>query len=472
MNNPVPLTPAEVPGDGYRLHGKSEKRIHLDPDGITIEWFRTTRPVVRAIFEDEAPERYAEVLEGVLEVGAIAYQRAGSRVDLEHLASEVAHLEAALGQAAESVQTRLATEVQGGLGSLAATIEGLVGPGGKLGSMLDPDAPGGIATGLTEAVRDVAGAERESLAKLLDPRSPTSPLAVVGEQLRSVGEGIERLRVDLAAERASASGRAEEAARGTAKGRSFEVELLGALRELAKAHGDLVEYVGDTAGIDGRKLGDVLVSLCPAELGGAEVKMVVEAKTGRTGLTQLRRDLAGARQRRGAVAGIGVYGSEEVMPSGAAPLTELSPVDLAVLYDPASGDREALRIAYRLARILALQATRTSEQGHVDAVGLRADLAEARDRVTAVCRLRAELTRLASAVTGGVEGIKARLADLGQELSSVLERMESRLSGPTPAGKLRQQANGSVARAMSTRAGTGGDFPVEEPTEVWVEEGR
>ncbi len=403
--------------------------VHLEPNRLVIDSFSTSRTPVVATFCSEDAARHPALLGAILEIGALAYGRAGTEADLSHLTGEVAHLEAALGQSSEAVQQRLAVEIERGLLGLVSKVEEVVGPDGLIGRLLDPNCPSGLSIAVVEAVRSATGAEREHLAALLDPRSPVSPLAVLGDRLKGVQDGLAQLRVDLVAERAATAARETEAERGTQKGRAYEVDLLVALRTIGKSFGDIVEPTGDTAEVDGRKLGDYIV-IVPADGSVRETAFAVEAKASRCPLGELRRQLAGARQRRGAAAGLGVYSQDGYMPTGSAPLTQVGPVDFACLYDPRSGDLQGLQFGYRLARITALAAEARQVGGDLDKEAFAADLAEAGSRLASLSGLRRELTKVANGLTSGIEAIKVRLGEHTRELAGILERMEQRLADP------------------------------------------
>jgi hypothetical protein len=410
----------------------NDASVRVEGDRLVVDGYVTRRPGVVALFSDEAPDRRVQLLDSVLETGALAHGRASNQADLDRLGREVERIQMSLGASATAVQERLATEVQRGLEDLAKRVDGLVGEDGTLCQLLDPASPGGLAIGVADAVRHAASAERTRLAELLDPTSPTSPLRVLGENLRVVSDGLGQLRVDIAASKAADSARSEEAARGTARGAVFETDLLVALRQLGKVHADTVELVGSTPeGVSGSKRGDHLVTISGVDHGG-DATFVVEAKSGKVGLTEMKRQLAQARERRGAAAGLGVWASEATMPTGTGPIVELSPVDVGVVFDPATGDGEALRLGYHLCRVLALAAARRSATNTIDAEALSADLAEARLKAASVLRLRAEVSRLGSGVAAGVEALRASLAAHGAELTAILERMETRLLDARP----------------------------------------
>lgn len=404
--------------------------VHVSGGALVIRDYVNSKRSVVEVFEGESDDRRAELLDAILEVGTLAYSRASSQVEFDHLAQEVGHLEASLKQSAQAVQDKIGSEVALNLAALGSRVEALVGSDGTLARLLDPSRPGGVAAGVAQAVREAARSERESLARLLDPRSPTSPMAIFGEQLKSLEAGLDKVRLDMAKAAAEAQGRASEGKLGTAKGGRYEVDALTVFRELAKPYGDVVEKVATETTIDGSKVGDLVITLSPRDTGPNEVKIVAEAKSGKVGPAELARQLQHARERRGAAVALGVYASQKFMPTNFWPVAELNPVDFATVYDPETGDRDALLLAYRIARIAAIETLRISLTGQgVDTQGLRVDLSEAKEKLTALLRLKGELTKMSNEISAAVDKVKARVGTLGTDLEDVLTRMEGRLLG-------------------------------------------
>lgn len=402
-------------------------RITVEPDLLRIEAFVTDDRDVIAAFSVEDPARYPAVLESILEVGAAARLRAGARADLDHLGDKLDQLEGAFGDKTREFQERLAREVDQSIVALTGKVDELFGDGGPLQGLLDPEAPGGIVAALAEQVSTAAKAERDALARLFDPRSPTSPLSLVDQQLRELKDGFHQVRTELAAERAGAAAAQAEAAKGTRKGKTFEEDLLVALREVGRPFGDIIEFSGDQRELSGRKVGDYVAVLSEADVGARTIRIALEGKAAKCGLTEMRRQLAAARDKRGAVAAIGIYASESYMPTGSAPLCEISPVDFAVLYEPDQDDKEALALVYRFVRILALAASRHSESGTVDHTAFLTDIKEARSELASILNLRGELTRLGNGVANAIADVKQALASRAAKLAAVLERMEERM---------------------------------------------
>ena len=83
----------------------------------------------------------------------------------------------------------------------------------------------------------------------------------------------------LKAEREKLEAVADEAERGTAKGRTYEEQVADALGAIAHGRGDCAEAVGDRSDAAGKK-GDVVVDL-DAQAGPPKGRVVFEVKTSR-----------------------------------------------------------------------------------------------------------------------------------------------------------------------------------------------
>jgi hypothetical protein len=142
----------------------------------------------------------------------------------------------------------------------------------------------------------------------------------------------------------------------------------------------------------------------------------------------LKRELSQARSARGAAVAVAVFASEELMPKGTAPLCEVDPFSFAVVYDPSLGDAEALRLAYRFARIVAVAWLRKQVRAEsVDSDGLRADLSEATRLLKAIVAVKSKIAQAKSAVSQNLGDCEESLGSSVTKLSEVISRMESRL---------------------------------------------
>ena len=143
------------------------------------------------------------------------------------------------------------------------------------------------------------------LATLLDPTRRGSPLyqfrTEMSDEFRRLNERLEALED---ARRA----RAEERARGTAKGADFEAALEERLGALAQGLGDLVERTG-TDGGDAMtsKKGDLVITIDPTRTRGTSLRIVVEAKDRPMPLGRMTKELAEARVNRSAAIAMAVF---------------------------------------------------------------------------------------------------------------------------------------------------------------------
>ncbi len=134
------------------------------------------------------------------------------------------------------------------------------------------------------------------LAQLLDPTRMGSPL----HQFRSeMTQGFEKLNERLSAMEAAFATRGMERARSAAKGTDFENLVEDMLNETVQGTGDAVERTGLVAGdVMRSKKGDFLLTLDPQTCGGAELRVVIEAKDRSLSWRDIREELAEAKRNR------------------------------------------------------------------------------------------------------------------------------------------------------------------------------
>jgi hypothetical protein len=427
--NGTPFPGPEGAGHNERSRvALSTPPIFLFDGRLCVTDFDTGEPAVVALFEAEADQSsYPALLESILKVGAVALARAGSQVDLGHVAAEVERLSQAVGHSVESFSKVLSAEADAQVKALSSKVEEVLGDDGALVRMLDPADPRGAAAKLTQALTETAEASGRQLVRLLDPSCPEGPMAAFAAELRALSNSVGQLAIQVAATSAAERAAAAEAARGTRKGGVYEDQVVEVLGEIARTSGDVVEAVGARAALDGSKKGDVKVHVSP-NLAGAEVSVVFEAKNAKLGLEALKRELAQARSARGAAVAVAVFACEGYMPAGTAPLCEIDPSSFAVVYDPASGDVEALRLAYRFARIVAVAWLREQVRAEsVDSDGLRADLSEATSLLKAIVAVKSKIAQARSAVSKNLGDCEESLGSSVTKLSEVISRIEARL---------------------------------------------
>jgi hypothetical protein len=246
---------------------------------------------------------------------------------------------------------------------------------------------------------------REDLRKQFAADSQDNPLAVFqraslavvkqssdqhSEQLRAMREELAGVRIQLERERAEkekAEAVAQEAERGTAKGRSFEEAVYAVLDEVAVRQGDDCDAVGDVKGGTGKK-GDVVVSIGACH-GPAQGRIVFEAKNSRLSRPEALRQLDDARRERNADYAVLVVPSEDKVPARMHPLREYNGDKLVVAYDADEGPL-ALQVAYSLARARVLMARGDGEG--IDGAAVSDTVERALGELENVRRVKQQLT--------------------------------------------------------------------------------
>jgi hypothetical protein len=279
-----------------------------------------------------------------------------------------------------------------------------------------------------QVLSEVTTQMREDLRKQLTSDSTDNPIVAIqratlaamkstadqqGEHLRTMNAALEGVRLEVAALKAEKEKLLEvaaEADRGTAKGRSYEEAVCEALDAIASGQGDDCDAVGDVKGVGGRK-GDVVVAL-DACAGPSRGRIVFEAKNSKLSKNQALADLDEAMSTRDADYGIFVVPADEKLPAKTHDLREFNGDKMFVVFDPETGDRGGLEVAYKLARARVLMAR--GEAGGVDAAAVATEVERAFVAVEDVRRVKSQLTqaktsideaqRIVEALVGNVRG--------------------------------------------------------------------
>ena len=248
-------------------------------------------------------------------------------------------------------------------------------------------------------------ATRRGSPLLLDPTRLNSPL----HQFRKeVSDGFTQLNDRLTAIEAAAAARGAERARSAAKGADFEALVADFLGDIARGCGDLLDRTGLEAGATiASKKGDFVLTLDPGVTGGADVRVVVEAKDRAISGRAMRDELREARTNRDAAVALVVFTPAHA-PTGIAPF-DVRAGDVYCVLDPDAPDRATLEAALRLARLLAL-ATLRDRPVEVDADAIRVALTGVRQELEAVRRMKASLTSI-STTTRDIQAALDHLRD-------------------------------------------------------------
>src|SRR3954471_4772123 len=377
--------------------------IRVDGERITIDRLIVRDGALAAIVaEREAADRPA-FLERALRIGLSALLEATVGVDVDLVRDEFEKLlrssEQANVKAAEALDELLRSNFADGDGRLPRTLEKFLGDRGQLrsfvGELFDETKRDSAIGRMKTLLGTYFDGDASKLAMLLDPTRQHSPM----HQFRSeVAAGFDRLNDRLVAIEAAAAARGAERARSAAKGADFEDVLEGLLGDLTRATGDLVDRTGgETGELLRSKKGDFVVTIEPQRTGGADLRVVVEAKDRAMSGRAIRDELREAKENRCAAVGLVIF-SPAHAPSGIAPF-DVRAGDVYCVVAPAAPDAATLEAALRLARLLALASLREVE-AEIDAEAIREALTGVRAELDALRGIKSTLTSIASSATG------------------------------------------------------------------------
>ena len=286
---------------------------------------------------------------------------------------------------------------------------------------------------LKAALAEAMGVMRDDLRKQFTADSDDNPFAVFQRawlgamkqtsdqqhaRLREMSERMQGLVVELErarAEKEKAEAVAQEAERGTAKGRSFEEAVYAALDEIAVRQGDDCDAVGDLKGGTG-KTGDVVVAI-EGCTGPARGRVVFEAKASRLSKPKAIEELDRARSERQADFAVLVVPDEERIPAKMHQLREYGGDKLVACFDPEEGSALSLEVAYSLARARVLMARGEAEG--IDASAIREAIERASGAMGDVLRIKQQMTSAKTSIDRSTEILDAMAAAVRAQLMHV-----------------------------------------------------
>ncbi|MDA8201605.1 MAG: hypothetical protein M0Z49_02375 [Chloroflexi bacterium] len=406
--------------------GNGAARVSVERDRVVVERLVLVDASLAAFVAERPAEERVGLVERALKIGMTALMDAGVTVNVDAVRAEFATLlrqtEDANAKAATALDQLLRQNFADGDGRLPRTLEAFLGDRGKLRSLTDELFDESKRDSAIGRIKTLLGTyidgDGSKLATLLDPTRLGSPLF----QFRGeITEGFTRLNERIAALEAASTARAQERAKGTAKGGDFEATLEPLLADLARGAGDTLDVTAtETGAVIGSKKGDFVLTLNPDLTDGAELRVVVEAKDRAMSGRAMRDELREAKTNRGAAIGLVVFTPAHA-PTGIAPF-DLRAGDVYCVVDPEAPEPAVLEAAVRLARLLAL-ATLREHEVEVDAEAIRAALTGIREQLEAIRTLKSTLTSVQTSVKevhAGLdrlrEGVLARVAEAESEL--------------------------------------------------------
>ncbi len=244
--------------------------ISITGDTLVVEHLAVQDGELAAFVAERDELERSSLVERGLRVGLLSLRSAGVTVNVDYIQKEFDRLlrqtDESHDKAVKALEGSLRETFADGDGRLPRTLEHFLGDKGSLRRFVDDlfdeerrDSAIGRMRTLLAGYFDGDGA---IVARMLDPRRKDSPLhgfrTEVRDALKDVGDRLLKLETGREA-------RADERAKGTAKGGDFEDEVEARLAVIARGCGDVIEPTGRLVGDAVRcRKGDFVQTLNPA----------------------------------------------------------------------------------------------------------------------------------------------------------------------------------------------------------------
>ena len=383
-------------------------------ENLTVTDERSAR-VVRE--RAESGQSGAETVEKAIEIGARV-------LDSEETAANVDYVRAEFERHGMALGHRLMKALEEGDEAMAE----------RIALKFDSDRDGSVQKEIETSIAEALDVQREGLLKLFTAEDGRNPLfdykdsmikvfKELGKRQHEEGEAnrtrIEELTKQIIElrEGEDADRRvAEEAEKGTAKGRSFEELVHATIEEVAAGHGDAAHHTGDETSESGGKMGDTVVEIGAATSSGLAT-IVFEAKNKKLSKNDAWTELNGCMSERDAGFAVLVVAGEDKVPSGLEELTEYQGNKIIAVLDREDPDPLALRLVYRYVRARVLATTDSALE--VDAAGVRDAVEEANARLKAANKIRKSLTSVTTSADRAREDLEGMIADVERCLTRI-----------------------------------------------------
>lgn len=399
-------------------------------DGLVIE----DESAVRLVRErEEAGADPVRIVADALEIGARVLDREQAGANAEFVKGELdkatREVELVLSERTREVTEQIGRKVDEAFGAESGHVTKTIQ------KHFSDDSAGAVQNRVREVVAEALTHVQQSLVQQFSSADARNPLAEfkagvvravetsgqnqartlqdMTRQLASLQQAMGELRV----ERDKLAEIEAERERGTAKGRTFEEQVVEAIDEIASSQGDVCDAVGDQRGATGR-VGDVVVSL-EACSGPSRGSVVFEVKTGKLSRNDALRELDRAKEDRTADFAVLVVPSEAKVPARMHQLREYNGDKLIVAFDPEGEGTIGLETAYRLARARVLMSR--SEAEGIDAGAVQDSVQRAQQAMERVRAVKNTLTGAQTQIGKAKDVLDDLAGDVREHLKNIDE---------------------------------------------------
>lgn len=352
-----------------------------------------------------------EAIEDLLEHGAAAASLAQSSAHVVVLEAKVAEL---AGQLGVNLDKLLRESGADQAKVMREQLQAFYTAVGKLVTPLsDVNAKDGLPAKMLELLEESNRiAQNRWLAMVSDADEGVMAKAVkqICDQVKEMGIAITK---SIAADQALRRG-------GVRRGGDFEEVIAARLPALAMGVGR-VEHCSRTAGDKAANIGDYTIVINDTQ---PELRIMVEVKSQKTPWSpaRIQQELKAGRANRGAVVGILVADSPDMLP-GHVGFGQVGPFDYFVAFDPEAGDDTVLACAIYMAKVAALSTVTAAEGELIDITAVQREGALMRGLLDSF----AKFDTCGTKINREVDSIRSAADELKTELLASLRRLDALL---------------------------------------------
>lgn len=335
-----------------------------------------------------------------------------------------------LSEADKVIEERFKSHFDPDNGVMSRVLSKYLGEGGSLSDLFDENNNSSAVSKIKKIMSDYFDEDSSKIVKLLDVNNEQSPLHSFKKELIdhliTIQTGIKTNEAVKAAVKA-------ESEKGTQKGGIYQDIAFAEIEKISSLIGDTcIPTFNDEGLIRNCKTGDVVVTLNPRDTGGADLKIVFEAKDRMVSLRGIHEELDEAMKNRKAGVSVAVLSSQYIIKDVNANiglLRDYNPNKTLCILDKEEIDRCALEISYKLARAKLLLGLKAKEMkgDAIDLVAINQITDEVLKKIADLSTIKGVLTK----ANGAIGEAQSQIDNLRAELTDKLEELSIRLK-PAP----------------------------------------
>jgi len=330
-----------------------------------------------------------------------------------------------LKEADELIENKFSRNFDPKTGIMPQVMEKYLGEGGKLSDLFNENNNTSAVSKIKKIFSEYFDDEASTVARLLDPSNPKSPLHTFKNEL---SERLIAIEKEIRAKESAKDATRKEAEKGTQKGLEFEDLIFGEIEKIASILGDTCLPTGKEIGqILDSKLGDTVVIINSSQTGGATLKIVFEAKDKGMYLSTLLDELESSKKNRNAQYAVGILSGKNTLKDvneRIGTFRDYSNNKTICIFDKENYDSIALEVAYKLARTKLILGLRVHEMKteSIDIVVINTLTNEIIKKLGEFTTIKAMLTKATGAIGSAQTQIDNTKADLLGMLQELLEK--------------------------------------------------